>query len=69
MIRKMLSRFALPAFVASMYAFMYIPIAVLVIFSFNSVAFPYHWVSFSWRWYQELLHNKLYLNLRKTNVM
>lgn len=57
MIRKMLSRFALPAFVASMYAFMYIPIAVLVIFSFNSVAFPYHWVSFSWRWYQELLQS------------
>lgn len=57
MIGKLCSRFGLPLFVASLYAFIYIPIAVLVLFSFNSVAFPYHWVSFSWRWYQELLQS------------
>ncbi len=57
MINKLLSRFVLPLFVLSMYAFIYIPIVVLVLFSFNSVAFPYRWVSFSWKWYQMLLES------------
>lgn len=38
--------------------FIYIPIAVLVLFSFNEVAFPYRWVGFSLQWYQELFHSE-----------
>lgn len=37
-----------------MYIFLYTPIFVLVLFSFNSIAFPYRWVSFSTQWYYEL---------------
>lgn len=34
--------------------FLYIPIIVLVIFSFNSKEYTYQWSSFSLRWYYEL---------------
>ncbi len=44
----------LPLWVCLTYLFLYIPLIVLVAFSFNSVEFPYRWVSFSWRWYYEL---------------
>lgn len=49
-----LSRYLLPCWVALTYAFLYIPLLVLVLFSFNSVAFPYQWKSFSLQWYQQL---------------
>ena len=44
----------LPLWVSVAYLFLYIPLAVLITFSFNKVEFPYHWVGFSWRWYGEL---------------
>jgi spermidine/putrescine transport system permease protein len=47
----------LPVWVAAAYLFLYIPLLVLIVFSFNSVAFPYRWVGFSWRWYYELFHS------------
>lgn len=40
--------------VAATYLFLYIPIIVLVVFSFNKIAFPYRWEGFSLQWYQEL---------------
>ncbi len=56
MVRKTTSysSFFLPLWVTAAYLFLYLPILVLVAFSFNSVEFPYRWVSFSWRWYHEL---------------
>ncbi len=41
-------------FVACVYLFLYLPIVILVIFSFNSVAFPAPWSGFSLKWYTEL---------------
>ena len=35
------------------YAFLYIPIAVLVVMSFNSSKTPFVWQGFSTRWYGE----------------
>jgi spermidine/putrescine transport system permease protein len=55
-ILKSLRRYALPITTLLVYGFLYLPIVVLVVFSFNSVAFPYHWISFSWQWYYELFH-------------
>jgi len=40
--------------VACTYLFLYIPLIVLAVFSFNEIAFPYRWVGFSLRWYREL---------------
>lgn len=44
----------LPLWVSVAYLFLYIPLIVLITFSFNKVEFPYRWVGFSWRWYAEL---------------
>ena len=41
------------------YAFLYIPIAVLVVMSFNSSKTPFVWQGFSTRWYGELVNNEL----------
>ncbi len=41
------------------YAFLYIPIAVLVIMSFNASKTPFVWQGFSTRWYGELANNEL----------
>jgi ABC-type spermidine/putrescine transport system permease subunit II len=51
------SNFFFSLLISSVYIFLYLPIFVLVVFSFNSVAFPYRWVSFSWQWYQELFQS------------
>jgi spermidine/putrescine transport system permease protein len=53
-LHKTLTDFLLPIGVGCVFMFLYIPIMVMAIFSFNSVEFPYRWVSFSTRWYLEL---------------
>lgn len=39
------------------YGFLYAPIALIIIFSFNSSKLVAMWSGFSWRWYQELFQN------------
>lgn len=56
-IRAFISRYALTALVGAVYLFLYIPIVILIVFSFNSVAFPYRWVSFTFDWYQKLFES------------
>lgn len=62
------SSFLLPFVIGLTYFFLYLPIIVLVLLSFNSVDSSLGWESFSFRWYQELfesveiweaLHNSL----------
>lgn len=48
---------AYTAFVSLVYLFLYIPIAVLIIFSFNNAVFPEKWVGFSLRWYYALFQS------------
>lgn len=48
------SRYIFPIMVLGIYAFMYIPIVVLILFSFNSNETTYQWNSFTTRWYQEV---------------
>jgi spermidine/putrescine transport system permease protein len=47
-----------PTVVALTFLFIYLPIVVLIIFSFNEVAYPYRWVGFSWNWYLELFQSE-----------
>lgn len=44
-------------FIVALYLFLYIPIAVLVLFSFNNASFPIGWQGFTLRWYHELWHD------------
>lgn len=41
--------------IGSTYLFLYVPIIVLLVFSFNLEPFPAPWKGFTWRWYQELI--------------
>lgn len=50
------------------YLFLYAPLVVLVIFSFNNVHMSFEWHGFTWQWYQALvdddqLHTALYHSL------
>lgn len=42
------------AVVIATYLFLYVPLAVLLIFSFNTEGFPSPWKSFTLKWYHEL---------------
>lgn len=41
-------------FLAIIYLFLYVPLAVLLVFSFNVDPFPAPWKQFTWQWYHEL---------------
>lgn len=40
------------------FSFLYIPLVVLIIFSFNSNKFPGNWESFTFKWYKELFYSQ-----------
>ncbi len=52
-----ISRYALPLFTLCIYVFLYVPIVVLILFSFNRSAYPYTWGGFSLHWYRELFQS------------
>ncbi len=45
----------IPAVLA--YAFLYAPLAIVVVYSFNDSRLNAQWVGFTFSWYQKLLHN------------
>jgi len=49
--------YALPLFVALMYLFLYIPIFIMILFSFNKSPIIYKWTGFSLKWYYELFED------------
>lgn len=48
----------LPAIVGSIYLFLYLPIIILIIFSFNQPGNAYSWNGFTLYWYHELFQSK-----------
>jgi spermidine/putrescine transport system permease protein len=52
-----MSRVASLIFVAATYLFLYVPIVVLLVFSFNTEGFPSPWKQFTLKWYHELFHS------------
>jgi len=51
------SRYFFYSVVLSVYCFLYLPIIVLVLFSFNSNEFTYEWQGFTTQWYHELFQS------------
>ena len=51
------SRFFMKSYMALIIAFLYIPIAVLVVLSFNASRSRVVWGGFTLEWYQKLFHN------------
>jgi spermidine/putrescine transport system permease protein len=42
----------------AVYAFLYVPLAIVVAYSFNDSRLNAEWVGFTWHWYQVLLHDE-----------
>jgi spermidine/putrescine transport system permease protein len=62
-------RRALWGFFGLLVVFLYAPIVVLIVFSFNDrefVSFP--WEGFTFRWYQEFIHNSALLAALRTSL-
>jgi spermidine/putrescine transport system permease protein len=58
----------LTLWVAATYLFLYVPLFVLTIFSFNNATFPYRWVGFTWGWYKELAQSSDILAATKNSL-
>ena len=54
-------------FVGLMFVFMYLPILVLVVYSFNESAYSATWEGFTWQWYEYLLSDsRIFAALRNS---
>jgi len=58
----------LPALLAAGFAFLYLPILLLVVFSFNESRLVTVWAGFSTRWYSELLGNTRMLEAARLSL-
>jgi spermidine/putrescine transport system permease protein len=54
---KSMSAYILPCVVGLFYLFLYLPIFVLIVFSFNDNAFTQSWVGFTTDWYMNLFES------------
>ena len=52
-----ITRYALPMWASFVYLFLYTPIAILVVFSFNSSGSMHEWGGFTLKWYVELFRS------------
>jgi spermidine/putrescine transport system permease protein len=52
-----LARWPLRLWLVGVFAFLYLPLVVLVVFSFNASKRMNHWTGFSLRWYRQLAEN------------
>lgn len=57
-------RFVVPSYLTLIYLFFYIPIIVLIVYSFNSAQYSLVWHGFSLRWYTDLFaDNDLWISV------
>jgi len=54
---KTWKQLVLPTFMVALFFFLYLPIVILIIFSFNKAGSSYHWEGFSGIWYVQLFHS------------
>lgn len=56
-------------FVAAAYLFLYLPIVILIIFSFNNSLLPFIWKQFTLKWYQQLFQSPEVWNAVKNSLI
>ena len=67
--RQMSNRFGDRLLMALVFLFLYAPIFILIIFSFNAGTSSSVWKGFSLNWYHELLHNRIILTSVYTTLL
>jgi len=58
-----------PLYIIAAYLFLYIPIVVMVLFSFNDSDVSMAWKGFSWRWYKEVFYSPQILSALKVSLI
>lgn len=58
----MLSRTLKRLYLAGVYAFFYVPLLVVFVYSFNASKYTANWTGFSFRWYEVLFNNSALLD-------
>jgi spermidine/putrescine transport system permease protein len=61
--------FPLTLSAALLYLFLYAPIAVVIVYSFNAARFGAGWAGFTMKWYATLLENSLALSAAKNTLL
>ncbi|HEY5707410.1 MAG TPA: ABC transporter permease subunit [Terrimicrobiaceae bacterium] len=64
-----IQRWLFGAWTALVFAFLYVPILLLIIFSFNSSRLNIRWEGFSLKWYGALLENSVLLTAFKNSLI
>ena len=67
--KQYLSKIFLPIIVGMAYLFLYLPITVMLIFSFNDSRFTIRWSGFSLRWYEKFLSSPEVLSAIQTSLI
>ena len=57
------------AYLALVYAFLYLPIAVLIVYSFNDARYSLSWQGFTWGWYESLSQNDDLIDVALNSVI
>ena len=55
-------------FMFAVFAYLYIPIIILVVNSFNEDRYGLHWKGFSWNWYERLFANDTLINATTNSI-
>jgi spermidine/putrescine transport system permease protein len=63
-----MKRIAQTVYVIFIYLFLYFPIAVLIVYSFNDSKYSLTWKGFTWGWYESLLANTELLRVAVNSV-
>lgn len=64
-----LQRFFFGSWTVAVFAFLYIPIALLVVYSFNDSRLNLNWVGFTTKWYGLLLQNEVLLRAFENSLV
>ena len=64
-----LQRFFFGSWTAAVFAFLYVPIVLLVVYSFNDSKLNLYWVGFTTKWYGLLLQNEVLLRAFQNSLI
>lgn len=68
--RNRFSSWVMPSFVGGVYFFLYLPILILILFSFNDAKFVYKWSGFTLDWYYELFRSaEIWIALKNSLIV
>lgn len=53
----------------AVYGFLYLPLVIVVLFSFNDSKLNAEWVGFTWKWYEQLFQNEILLKAAANSLI